>query len=332
MKPAKRTENLTPYPKKTTGTGKVRMHMNENQANTGRTITLDEGSISLYPDEGPLQSLIADKWGIQEENLMLFNGASEAIMCAALALVNQGDPVVTVKPEFSLIPHYLTLAGAKLIQVPMQNREFRKREIEENARQSKVVFISVPHNPTGATISCKEIRSWCRACPKTVFVIDEAYAGFTGSSLLKGFQEKENLMVIRSFSKDMALAGLRLGAAIGPKAAIQAMAKVRTPYSINAAALKAGTTAISSGNPTERTAEDLKNLAAATEAAGLKVHRGGGNFFTITGNDAKSFALFCGKNDVLLRTLPDGTARVSPADKAGNERYRQCLEKWRESR
>ncbi|HPR23424.1 MAG TPA: histidinol-phosphate transaminase [Candidatus Sabulitectum sp.] len=334
MKPAERTANLTPYGKKPVDASQVRMHMNENQTNTGRAVTLNEKELSNYPDEGPLQNLTADKWGIQQENLMLFNGASEAIMCAALALVNENDPVVTVKPEFSLILHYLTLAGAKLIQVPMRNRNFQMKEIEENAKKSRLVFISVPHNPTGATISKEKICSWCEAAPQTLFVIDEAYAGFAGSTLLTCIQgrEADNLIVIRSFSKDMALAGVRLGAAAGPRWAIRAMGKVRTPFSINAAAVKAGMQAIRSEEETRQAVEETKRLAKATEAAGLTTKTGKTNFFTITSQEAHGFAGFCEERGVLIRVMPDGTARVSPADETGNQRYEKCLKEWSEGR
>lgn len=329
MRQAERTKGLSPYSKSTARGKPVRMHMNENQTGSRGTLTLTPGETSLYPEEEPLTRQLEEAWQLREGSLMLFNGASEAIMCAALALVNENDSVVTVKPEFTLIPHYLTLAGAKLIQVPMQNRKFQMNEIEENAKKSRMVFISVPHNPTGATISGKEISSWCEACPNTLFVIDEAYASYAECSLAQQAGITNNLIVIRSFSKDHAMAGLRLGAAIGPNEAIQAMAKVRTPYSINAAALKAGKR-LKTRPRIEETKEEVKRLAAATEQAGLETITGGGNFFLITGGKSKSFAGFCERNQVLLRTLPDGTVRVSPATQRGNARYLKLLEEWRE--
>lgn len=329
MRQAERVKGLSPYSKSTVKGKPVRMHMNENQTGSRGTLTLTPGETSLYPEEEPLTRELEEAWQLREGSLMLFNGASEAIMCAALALVNQGDPVVTVKPEFTLIPHYLILAGAKLIQVPMKNRNFQMKEIEQNAGKSRMVFISVPHNPTGATISGKDISSWCEACPNTLFVIDEAYASYAGCSLTQQAGKTDNLLVIRSFSKDHAMAGLRLGAAIGPNEAIKAMAKVRTPYSINAAAIKAGKR-LKTRPHIEKTKEELKRLAAATEQAGLETLTGGGNFFLITGGEAQSFAGFCEKNNVLLRTLPDGTVRVSPATEKGNARYLKLLEEWRE--
>lgn len=330
---AERISTLSTYHRVASDKNSVRMDLNENYSEECPGFAVPEISIRKYPDEWPLTEALAEAWGLGTGNLLLFNGASEAIMCTALATVNSGDLTAVVKPEFFLIPHYLKLAGGELVEIPLTDGlEFNPGRIEQCLLNGvKVFFTSIPHNPSGAILSEELILEWCRKWQDTLFIIDEAYASFAGKSLLSQAQSMTNLLVIRSFSKDTALAGLRLGAASGNSRLMDSLKKVRTPYSVNAAALQAALLSIPYMARRTHTSlkRDLEILLKETEKVGLTVRKGWGNFFLILGSNSGRFCNHCRTRGVILRKLNSGAVRVSPSDRAGNEKYLECLADWR---
>lgn len=313
------------------------MDLNENTFCSLKEISLSSEQIRRYPDEQPLTILLERNWELPPDSLMLFNGASEAIQCICLAFVNPGSRVTIPIPAFALTPHYLNLAGGVLSEIPLtEAMEFDSEAIAQSLETGADLFITAsPHNPSGAVLEATQATEWCRRFPETLFVIDEAYASFASETLLNEVGNNKNLLVIRSFSKDCGLAGLRLGAAAGSTALINALSKVRTPYSINSAALSAATTLIQSSdslNSGVRKQLLCRNmLAKETQDCGLPVKTGSGNFFLITGANAEKFHNFCLQNGVVTRLLANSIVRISPSDEAGNERYRECLLNWKES-
>ncbi len=334
---ADRIQGLSNYKKTPTNPNSVRMDLNENTFCSLKEISLANEQIRRYPDEQPLTKLLAINWELPESSLMLFNGASEAIQCTCLAFVNPGSRVTVPVPAFALTPHYLNLAGGVLSEVPLtKEMEFDQKAITQSLQTGADLFITAsPHNPSGAVLPYIKITEWCRRFPETLFVLDEAYASFGSNTLLNEVGKHKNLLVIRSFSKDCGLAGLRLGAAAGSATLISALSKVRTPFSINSAALSAATTLFQSAgglNSGVRKQLLCRNmLAKETEECGLPVKTGSGNFFLITGANAEKFHNFCLLNGVVIRLLKNSIVRISPSDEAGNERYRECLLKWKES-
>ncbi len=334
---ADRIQRLSTYRKTPADSDDVRMDLNENSFNRLKGISLCPEQIYRYPDEQPLKELLEKNWGLPEGSVLLFNGASEAIQCSCLAFVNPGNRVTIPIPAFALTPHYLTLAGGVLWEIPFtETMEFDSEAITESLETGPQLFITAsPHNPSGAVLPSSRVTGWCRRFPKTLFVIDEAYASFGNETLLKEVQLHKNLLVIRSFSKDCGLAGVRLGAAVGSAALINALSKVRTPFSINSAALSTAICLLQSGNSfksgVRRQLLCRNMLAEETGECGLPVRRGSGNFFLVTGERAEEFHQFCLSRGVVTRFLGNSIVRISPSDKPGNEKYIKCLAEWKES-
>lgn len=334
---ADRIQELRAYRKTSTDPCAVRMDLNENSFGSLKEISLFPEQIRRYPDEQPFKELLENHWELSDDSLILFNGASEGIQCSCLAFVNPGSRVTIPIPAFALTPHYLTLAGGVLSEIPLtEAMEFDSKAITQSLETGADLFITAsPHNPSGAVLPINRVTGWCRRFPETLFVIDEAYASFGNETFLNEVTVHKNLLVIRSFSKDCGLAGLRLGAAAGSPALINALSKVRTPYSINSAALSAATSLLQSGdslNSGVRKQLLCRNmLAKETEKYGLQVRTGSGNFFLVTGDKAEEFHQFCLLNGIATRLLKKSIVRISPSDKQGNERYCKCLSKWKES-
>lgn len=328
--------SLRVYSRGKPGRDSVRMDMNENQSGDPVSLSMGSRQIRCYPDEGLLVSALGDLWKVPPEGIMLFNGASEAIMVACLAFSCSLTRALVVDPEFALIPHYLGLTGARLVVIPLDGSgNFDLPSIRSELETGlSMLMVSTPHNPTGALLPGSTVLEWCSLFPDTLFVIDEAYCGFSGRSLLREATQRPNLLVLRSFSKDWAMAGLRLGAAAGCGRLLNELRKVRTPYSVNAAALEWALLQLTDlenvKTGVRRHLEERDRLANACEEAGFTVRRGGGNFFLLQGDDAVDFCRQCGEMEVVLRRISRDMVRISPADSKGNERFIGCLRRWKE--
>ncbi|PWH17250.1 MAG: aminotransferase class I/II, partial [Ardenticatenia bacterium] len=126
-----------------------------------------------------------------------------------------------------------------------------------------------PNNPTGTILPSEILRRWCLAHPDTLFVVDESYHAFA-----MGFQSAislgcENLLVVRSMTKDYALAALRLGYAVGAEMVIEALRRVRPAWNVNALAQAAGLAALSDEEHLHRS---LEVLLGATRVLRQEIH------------------------------------------------------------
>lgn len=222
--------------------GSVRLDFNESTSPVERTYPegLPASSVCAYPEYGELMEKLSMELGISKESLMLTNGSDEAISLAASTFIEPGvDAALVSNPCFVMIPHCLILAGANLDQVDvLPDLEFDIEGLDRAlARKPRVAVFATPDNPTGCVLSRKQIRTWCRDYPETLFVIDEAYGEFAGESVIDSISSFDNLLVLKTFSKAWGMAGLRLGLIAGNPELLGFIRRVQLPYSVNSAAV-----------------------------------------------------------------------------------------------
>ena len=173
-------------------------------------------SLEQYPDRDAqaLRSALAEKFAISPKRIMAGNGASELIGLAAQAFIRPGTRVLVIGPTYGEYERSALLQGG-VVRIWRAREEDRfapvaqEIETELTAWRPRLVFLCNPNNPTGAAIDPEVILSWARRNPSTLFVVDEAYQKFApGLPSLVTAQEK-NLLILRSMTKDYALAGLR---------------------------------------------------------------------------------------------------------------------------
>ena len=167
-------------------------------------------------------------------DLLLGNGSDELIQVLALAVARPGAVVLGVEPSFVMFRMISTFAGARYVGVDLRedfqlDGERVLAAIEEH--QPALVFIAYPNNPTGNLFDEALVTRVIEAAPGIV-VLDEAYHAFAGKSFIGALPRHPNLLVMRTVSK-LGLAGLRLGALIGPAAWLGELAKVCLPYNVN---------------------------------------------------------------------------------------------------
>lgn len=324
---------------------RIRLDFNENTLPLHiDPLTLDPWRISTYPEYSEFERKLAELMGLPERNILLFNGSGEAIFTTAFTFIEPGkDRAITSNPTFALIPHSLKLVGADLAPIAVKDDlsfDLEKIEAELNEGAKMAIFAS-PDNPTGSRLPMFACREWCRKFEDTLFVIDEAYQEYETESFLPLAGGFENCIVLRTFSKAWGMAGLRLGVAVGSSMLLDEMRKVRSPYSVNAAAIACAEKALSK----KRGVVDEARSAAARKRAladrflerGFKVIDCGANFFLIdAGLDAKALARFCESRGVLVRErkgIPgfSGAIRISTGTSKENQALLDSIDAFRAS-
>jgi histidinol-phosphate aminotransferase len=197
--------------------------------------------LHLYPDGNAfyLKKRLAEKLGVEPANLILGNGSNEIIEFVGHALVAPGTDVIVSQYCFAVYPIITRLFGANLITVPARNYGHDLAAmLKAVTRQTRVLFVANPNNPTGTLAAREDIVHLVNEVPPEVLlVMDEAYIEFLEDAvdllplLRRGL--KPNLLLMRTFSKIYGLAGLRLGYGIGQPDLITALEKIRQPFNIN---------------------------------------------------------------------------------------------------
>ncbi len=241
------------YEKPATPLGGLRLHMNENTSGCSPAVIdalrgISGEQVALYPDYTAANEAAARRLRVGPENLVLTNGLDEGIFATSVAVLRgsaEQDPLeaIVVPPAFEMYAVCAHAAGARVISVP-QNERFEfplDRVLQAVNARTRIVFLTNPNNPTGIVIPRESILAIAKAAPAAVIFVDEAYADFSGSSLIgdESLVDLTNVLIGRTFSKCYGLAGLRVGALVGSSARIAAVRRVLPPYSVNAAAAAA---------------------------------------------------------------------------------------------
>jgi histidinol-phosphate aminotransferase len=129
-------------------------------------------------------------------------------------------------------------------------------------KRPKIVHLCNPNNPTGQVVDSVTIDQWAKQWPETLIVIDEAYISYVPAMVSAVSLGLDNVLVLRSMTKDYALAGLRLGYAVGAPALIAGMARVQIPWSVNELAQAAGIAALAARTEYEEMWRRLRGEAA----------------------------------------------------------------------
>ncbi len=189
--------------------------------------------LRLYPDpEGvALKRAIADLHGLDPKQVFLGNGSDEVLAHVFLALLKQTDTVLFPDITYSFYPVYCKLFGIEYKNIPL-GPDFEIQVADYESPNGGIIFPN-PNAPTGRSIPRSEIEALLSKNKNSVVVIDEAYVDYGTEScipLLRGANCPENLLVVHTLSKSRALAGLRVGFAVGHPALIEGLERVKNSF------------------------------------------------------------------------------------------------------
>lgn len=310
--PKKSVLDLSPYGAPDEGRlNAIRLDFNENTRAVSGAYPegMPETWISAYPEYGILLDKLARYMAVSPDSIILANGSDEAINLVANTFVEPGvDRALISSPCFVMIKQCLAIAGATLEEVPvLSNLEFDLEGIEAALDLNpRMAMFATPDNPTGSIIPTAIIEKWCQKYSDTLFVIDEAYGEFAGASVIPLVASYGNLLVLKTFSKAWAMAGLRLGMIIGSPELLQYVQRVRLPYSVNSAAVFTATRLVDREDEmVSRVAELLterSQLAKTLSLNGYMVRETKANWCLMgAGMLAEQFMNFCRSKNILVR-------------------------------
>jgi len=206
-----------------------------------------------YPDGACfyLKQKLADKLSILPENILFGNGSNEIIEFLGHAFLGPNQSMVVSETAFVVYRLVCALFQANCIQVPMQNFTHDLAAMREAITpETRIITVCNPNNPTGTSVYPKTLEDWIKTIPEHVLiVVDEAYFELMPHhcrpdllSLIR--RGKQNLIILRTFSKAYGLAGLRLGYAIAHPDLITTLNHTRQPFNVNAMAQAAALAAL----------------------------------------------------------------------------------------
>lgn len=177
------------------------------------------------------------------------NGAAELLWLAAFAFLDRSARVLILASTFGEYARMAGLMGAQVVEWRADaTTDFAVDATavakQISAVQPRVIFLCNPNNPTGTVIDPAMIAAWAKQAPGTLFVVDEAYLAFVPGLCSIYMWRLPNVLIVRSLTKEYALAGLRLGYALGPPPLIARLTQARIPWSVNALAQAAGLAAL----------------------------------------------------------------------------------------
>lgn len=229
----------------------------------------------LYPDPdcGELVEALSAYYGLSEKQIFVGIGSDDVLAMAFLTFFNTGKPILFPDITYSFYDVWADLFRIPYEQIPLDDA-FQIRAQDYIGRDCGGIVIANPNAPTGAFLPLSEIQKILDANRDVVVIVDEAYIDFGGESALALLDQYDNLMVVQTFSKSRAMAGMRIGYAFGNERLIGYLLDCRfsfNSYPLNRTALSAGAAAINNDSyfkeicgkivcTRERVKKELRNL------------------------------------------------------------------------
>ena len=250
---SRRFDRLTPYTPGEQPQDKQYIKLNTNESpyppspGVAAAVAAEVGRLQLYSDPTckVLTQAVADRYGVQPEQVILVNGSDEVLNFAFMAFCDQDRPAVFPEITYGFYKVFARLHNVPYREIPMQpDLSFA---LEELLGAGGTIFLANPNAPTGRALNLTELDALLSSNPHNVVVIDEAYVDFGAESAVELVDKYDNLLVTRTFSKSRSMAGARLGFGIGNAALIQDLQTIRNstnPYNVNRMTAAAGVAAL----------------------------------------------------------------------------------------
>ena len=200
---------------------------------------LAAAAYNRYPDPfcTGVRQAFAVRFGVSPKQVTAGNGSDELISLICGCLLEKGDRLVTAEPDFSMYRFYGSL-------YELENRPWQKPEdlvidpaalaAYAKSQNAGALIFSNPCNPTSLTLPKKQVQALIEALPDTLVIVDEAYMEFSRDESVLGLVgQYDNLIVLKTCSKALGLAGIRLGFAVAGETITRALQAVKSPYNVN---------------------------------------------------------------------------------------------------
>jgi histidinol-phosphate aminotransferase len=265
--------------------------------------------VHYYPKSShtDLIAKLAEKWDVADEQIWLANGGDGALDYLSRAMLDPGQAVLVPDPDFTYHGMAAKYHHGTVETFPLSKAEDFHQSPDRVLKAyngQRIVYLTSPHNPTGSEVSIAEVEEIAdRTDEETLVVVDEAYGEFTDqASTVELVRERDDVAVLRTFSKAYGLAGIRLGYAITPQDWGDAYARVNTPFAASEIACRAGLAALDDDEFLEETVETARWAREYMhEHLNARTWESGGNFVLAEVGDASAVAETTQRKGVIVR-------------------------------
>ncbi len=299
------------------------------------------GRINRYPDAGMtvLYDALAAKFGLTPDHFAAGTGSVAVLFALLNAHCEDGDEIIYAWRSFEAYPIAADLTGATTVRVALRDDATHDLDamVAAITARTRVILVCTPNNPTGPIVTGAELETFLERVPSDVIVVvDEAYVEFVrdpeacdGLAALSG---RDNVVVLRTFSKAYGLAGLRVGYAIAQPPVAESIRKATAPFSVTDLAQAAAVASLESESElsarVDSIVEEREIMVAALRGQGWEVPQAQGNFVWLPlGDAAMPFAAAC--DPVSVRPFAGDGVRVSVGAPQVNAEFIELAAKWR---
>lgn len=210
------------------------------------------GELAIYPDgyATDVRNKTAKHIGVKPEQLIFGSGSDEVIQIICRAILSPNTNTIMATPSFSQYRHNSVIEGAEIREIENINGEHDlEKMLASIDKQTRVIWVCTPNNPTGTYINEKKLRAFIERVPEDILVVvDEAYYEYVYADdypdTISWLDEFPNLMVLRTFSKAYGLSSLRIGYGVGNPSFIRAIEPARGPFNTSRIAQAAAIAAL----------------------------------------------------------------------------------------
>ena len=291
-----------------------------------------------YPSTSLLEAELAEHLGVRPEEVLVTAGADDALDRIARAVMEGGRNMVVAAPTFEMIPRYGAMAGGEIRRVPGDGPEFPLRELLEAVDEATALVVAItPNNPTGVVAHCEELEELARACPHALVLVDHAYVEFCDQDFTARAVALENVVVTRTFSKALGLAGARVGYAVASKELIEWLETAGHPYAVSGLSIEVARRWLREGQEQvagfiDTVKQERVRLQKSLEEGGARVLPSGANFLFAFVEDGTWWRDGLAGQGIAIRAYPgvegmEGAIRIAcPGNEAEMERLERAIQ------
>ena len=342
-----KVKNLTPY-EPISGTYEIRLDANESflifpkEIEDAMVAALRNLALNRYPD--PMATKLVNGFSkyfnVNPDCVTAGNGSDEIISVIMNAFLQKGDKILTLEPDFSMYRFYAEIAECDSVKYQKdENLDVNIDDVIALAKKEnvRIVIFSNPCNPTSRIVTKEDVRKLINSVDSLV-VLDEAYMDFAGDeSLLGEFEKYDNLIILKTCSKALGSAALRLGFAVANKTLTNVIRAVKSPYNVNSVSQALGEVLFSHPDYIDKCIETVVNSRKELYNEILeiksdkieKIYETNTNFVFMKVKNAKAVFEKMKDNSIIIRNMGD-YLRITAGTENENakmlETFRKVLE------
>ena len=326
---------------------KIRLDANESFIPAQKAIIeelknkIDTALFNRYPDAEAKKvcSLFADYVGVEAEKVLAGNGSDELIQIIMNTFIEKGEKVAVLNPDFSMYSFYAKIGGG--VPTAIELDEDLQIDIDLliekiNSIKPKIFIFSNPNNPTGGIIKKEDILKLIKSCDCLV-VLDEAYMEFYGDSLVGEIDKYYNLIILKTCSKALGMAAIRLGFLITNLEIMEALKSVKPPYNVNSISQSFGEVVLTHTAEIEVYAESIVSerkylFEELSNFKPLKLYKANSNFVFLSYEKAEELNKFLLDKSIKVRCFAGGRLdnfiRITAGSRAENNELIKALKEF----